>query len=232
MKKGLTVFIVLVLVACFTTVAFADEILFRKIPWFSNYDTVMETLDKLNVTWNTPSSTTGKYIIDYVKEASSNSDRDYQCVCLVSSEGKNLDLQVAGYNVSGMTLFFAFIPDSDGIIDHSVENTSFYMARYTIKSIEDYELSLKDLVSKLTELYGKPRLLQPEDGCDSTIDDIYTWSGDKDTFVYLAGDSNQFGPSIRLYYGTAEGDNLVKNAEKTQRQMDLDALKEAGSDGL
>ena len=231
MKKGLAALLALVLVICISVSAFADEILFRKIPWFSNYETVMETVDKLDATWGNPKSSTGKYIIDYVKEASSNSDRDYQCVCTVGTDSKNLDLQVAGYDVTGMTLFFAFIPGDDGTIDHSLDNTSFYMARYTLK-IDDFDLSLKDLMSKLNDLYGKPKTIESDDGCDSDIDTIYKWSGDKDTFVYLAGDSNKYGPSIRLYYGTSEGDTLIKNAEKIQKQMDLDALKEGGNDGL
>ena len=229
-KRCLTALLALVLLVCFSSVALADEILFRKIPWFSNYETVMETADKLDATWGNPSSSTGKFIIDYVKEASSNSDRDYQCVCTVST-GKGVSLQVAGYNVTGMTLYFAFVPDEDGEIDHSLDNTSFYMARYTL-SIDDYDLSLKDLMGKLNDLYGKPKVIEADDGCDSEIDDIYKWSGDKNTFVYLAGDSNQYGPSIRLYYGTSDGDTLIKDAEKIQKQMDLNTLKEGGSDGL
>ena len=231
MKKKLAVVVAIALVLCLSSAALADEILFRKIPWFSNHETVMETCDQLDVTWGNPKTSTGKFILPTVKEASSNSDRDYPCVCTVSAGKGDVSLQVAGYDVTSMTLYFAYVPGKDGVIDRDLDDTSFYMARYTLK-IGDYDLASKDLMSKLNNLYGKPKTIEPDDGCDSDIDQIYKWTGDKDTFVYLAGDSNQYGPSIKLYYGTAEGDTLIKNAEKIQRQQDLDKLQENGSDGL
>lgn len=234
MKKSiLAVIIVLVLAVCFSSIAFADEILFRSIPWFSNYENVMDTLDKLDVAWSTPSVISGQNILSTVKEESSNSDKEYLCVCTVYANKSDISLQVAGYDVTGMTLYFAYVPGKDGEIDHSLDDTSFYMARYTISMDGDeYDLTLKDLMNKLDDLYGKPKSIKADDGCDSTIDDIYKWSGSKNTFVYLAGDDNRFGASIRLYYGTEEGDTLIKNAEKIQKQQELNHRKDNGSDGL
>ena len=231
MKKScLSALLALVLVIYLSSSALADEIRFLEIPWLSDYETVMETAEKLGVVWEAPKSRNGKLIMDHIERTSSNRDMNYQCVCSVSTNNGG-SLKVAGYGLSGIVLYFAFVPGQDGTIDHSLENTSFYMACYDLK-VNDYKPMVKDLMSKLSVLYGKPKVIETKDGCDSEADDIYKWSGENDTFVYLAGESDALTPSIRIYYGTSEGDTLIKNAENIQRQMEYGESQEDGFDLL
>ena len=234
MKNRLLVMVVaLVLALCMTIPALADEILFRSIPWFGDYNTVTSALQDAPIVWKAPESELGKYVLDEVEERSSNYDRNYQCTYTVTSNKKQSSLKVAGYDVATVKLYFAYTANANGEIDRKVENTSFYLARYTIEPA-DYEVASGDLLEKLTGIYGTPKKVENSNECASGNATYYRWEADNDSFVVLTREDTSFSgePDIYIYYGNNKGTDLIKACEAILKKAEANSLKDAGSDGL
>ena len=234
MKKRFSCFfLVFTLILSVVCVSMAeDEILFRGVPWCSDYDTVINALADGNFSWNDPVITLGKLTKYEIDGMSSNYDQNYQCIYTVNSDKKMTSLTVAGYKLNDVKLYFAFVPNANGKIDHKVENTSFYMAKYTIKPI-DSEVASKDLKEKLTKLYGAPEYIESSNKCASGDSEYPRWNGKDGSFVVLTVQNTSYGePDIYIYYGIDKGDDMIKLAENLQKQAEADDLKDAGTDGL
>lgn len=174
----------------------------------------------------------GKLIKNEIDEMSSNYDQNHQCVYVVNSDSKHTSLSVAGYKVNDIKLYFAFTPNTVGEIDHKVANTSFYMAKYTIKPT-DYDVATNDLKQKLTKLYGSPKYIESANTCSSGDSKYPRWEGANGSFVALTAKNSSYSdPEIYIYYGNDMGDDMIKVAENLQKQAEANDLKNAGTDGL
>ena len=211
----------------------ADEITFRSIPWGSGYDATIDALSDAGITWKKPEKKLGVLIADEVVSSLDDASMNYPDICFVDS--KNVNLKVAGYDVNEVALYFAYTPDANGEITHDTDNTSFYMAMYKISTDETgYPGVIRDLKKKLSDIYGTPKEVDLSDDCNAVTKDYWQWKGSNGTFVYLNGEPNDVWNFfyVRLWYGTSEGDTLVKQAEKTQEDGVTKKLREGGSDGL
>lgn len=232
-KPIVTIVALMAVLVLSTSIAFADEITFRKVPWKSDYQTTMNALNDMDVSWRNPRDKLGILIADEVITSLDKPELDYPCICFV--ESRNCDTKVAGYDVNEVSLYFAYTPNGDGEIDHDVDNTAFYMACYKISTDESgYPATIRDLKKKLSDLYGTPKEVDMSDDCNATTKDYYQWKGSNNTFVYLNGEPNDVWKYfyVRIWYGTSEGDTLIRNAEKTQEELGSKKLREGGSDGL
>lgn len=228
-----SVLVVILIGVLALSAASADEILFRSIPWFQDYETVMAAFSDSGITWYSPSTKMGQTVSDEIEQHSSNSDMNYPCICTVKSKSTG-GLKVAGYDINYVELFFVYTPNSEGKIDHKIENTSFYLARYSIIP-KDYEAAMTDLKSKLTNLYGTVKSRDNSDECASGNAGSYLqWDGDNSTRVVIIREDNPFLSDYEFYifYANDGGTSLIKNAEKLQRQEELNNMNNAGSDGL
>lgn len=236
MRNAIRIIVSLVVILALSTgIAFADEITFRKVPWFSDYDTTMAALSDMDVSWKKPEKKLGILIADEVITSLDKAEMDYPCICYVGCNKRNTSVKVAGYDVEEVSLYFAYTPDKNGSIEYDTDNTSFYMACYKISTDESgYAASIRDLKKKLSDLYGTPKEVDMSSDCNSTTKDYYQWKGENNTFAYINGEPNDVWDYyyIRIWYGTASGDSLVKKAEKIQEDGNSKKLQEGGSDGL
>ena len=194
--------------------------------------------------WNPPRKKLGILIEDIVTRASSNKELDYYDIIFVNKKDRStsVSLKVAGYDVSDIYLYFAVVPNIEDQIDFDIKNTSLYMACYKILP-EEYEIAVEDLLGKLSGIYGNASTVDLGDGCSSMLNHYYKWKGDNSTFVYLTGARGAFDSVIKIYYGTTQGDSLVRIAEgkqksaerkrlKEEKDAELERLKKEGTDGL
>lgn len=164
MKKQVLAFVlVMVLVLpMFSVPAYAEydeEIMFRNIPWGSNYYEVMEALEDVGIKeWGAEKPLTRLNI-----EASKNAmwishesesvepEKLGFCICV---DGKKMPVfTVAGFEVSEITLYFAYTFAEDGTLLLDREHTALYAASYAFRKNTSQVSS--SLLLKLRALYGK-----------------------------------------------------------------------------
>lgn len=234
MRNFIKVVVTLLAVLVFSSsVAFADDITFRSVPWKSDYDSTLAALSDTGISWKKPEKKLGVLIADEVLTSLDDASMNYPDICYVDS--RSVNLKVAGYDIDEVALYFAYTPDANNEITHNTDNTSFYMAMYKISTDEtSYPGVIRDLKKKLSDIYGTPKEVDMSDDCNSTTKDYYQWKGSNGTFVYMNGEPNDVWNYfyVRLWYGTSDGDTMIRQAEKTQDEGISTKLKEGGSDGL
>lgn len=94
------------------------------------------------------------------------------------------DFKVAGYDVDKAVLYFAFLPNTDGIINTKCD-TDMFAAYYDINVPKElYTETIEDLQGKLSGLYGTIITTETEKNSDFTA--IYNiWKGKNDSYVVL-----------------------------------------------
>lgn len=192
------------------------EILFRDIPWGTNYTDVDNQHGDFGLwpisgdSYITPS--VDAVLLDDQYEGLRFEYGDINIV------GNTMDFapEVAGYTPDEVVLYFAYTVN-DGIVNKTEQESAFYGATYRFESM-DLESMSNDLVSKLTSLYGQP---------DENTDDkdmwgnVYTfthWSGTNDTELTLkTTDSSEdstgfYSDEISISYAWRKGDELLQAA--------------------
>ena len=185
MKKLICTLLILM---CFTTHAFADEIQFRDVPWKSTPFEFVSALEKEGTYFNDINAWSADS--NFIEIESSYFDdskwsiSDVPIYKLERFNGeKNAVCVVAGYDVERVVAYFLPVYD-DGVMDtRDVENAQLYKVRYLIKNFPSgvtVDSAYDDLLARLNGIYG--------DGTDDSGDEwerACHWSGENETSVSL-----------------------------------------------
>ena len=148
----------------------------------------------------------------------------------VSARSSSLkNMKVAGYEVSGMYMYFAIVPGADGLPTENVSDSALVMAYYKIEP-KDPDAAYEDLCTKLTGLYGDADYSYEK---SPYITYKYTvWYGSDGSAVSLVKEDYPSGSHyIYIKYAAANADEVLKKAYDA---LVLKESKEAASnvDGL
>ena len=211
MKK--TVCLILSVILCLLTCAvYAEQaqepapILFRNVPWGSNMPDTYAILE--GFTFSSPNQDYAGDVDDNVLEDGEIRFKDYVSAKVYARSLK--DVKVAGYELSGLNLHFAYTTDESGLLPKDEEHTALVFASYTINP-KDLEFVMNDLVGKLTKTYGEPSGHRTT-GRSITYD-IYYWLGGEGTIVSLVGESYSSGSTnVYIRYSFYGADDLYQKA--------------------
>lgn len=213
MKK--TVCMVLSIVLCLLTcTVYAEQtqesapILFRNIPWGSNLPTALAALD--GISFSDPNTDYACTVDYYILEDGDIKYTDHVCAKIYARSRSISDMKVAGYELSGMNLLFAFTTDDSGMLPKDEEHTALAYADYEIKP-KDLQFVMNDLLGKLTKTYGEPAGHRTT-GRSITYD-IYYWTGADGTIVSLVGKDYQSGSTeVSIRYSFYGAEDLFQKA--------------------
>lgn len=222
---------VFVLISLVSSTAYADEILFRDIPWRSNVQTVLGELGL----WD---------IDEYPDRAGKDRISVYPAIIgelgyliLEDAEGYDnsgfeagntfpLELIVAEHEVPYIELQFMYGLDENGDVLYNKENAEFISAKYDIRT-EDYPTSYADLQDKLIWLYGEPVInVSEQHSVNRSLHEKYTvWSGENNTSVilyvkYYTDDTNIYQFDLTIEYGLVDISDELTYREKYNEQVE------------
>lgn len=232
MKRIIALVLVFVLLG---SVSFAEEILFRDIPWGASLSDVESYIAEIGYY-----SAYDEMCMSYWDEenmpplAFVNSTvypTGWQGYCYSGGE-----LSVAGYQVDGIQVLCHYGLSDSGIL-RSKEDSVYYMAAYVLLAT-DIESAYTDLYEKLTGLYGNGvENTEYSEGFtyyeDKKIDYDVTekeavWYGDNNTSVRLEASYSSLGPedyfhnSLMIYYGKTDHDaTLDEIDDAVERELIL-----------
>ena len=200
----LLVVCMLVILSC--TPALADgkdgQILFREIPWGSTYNEVISRLPN-GIEMKSPVGVYHWYPLHEVMSFDTGIGKTaWTDLGFLSQTEENATagMKVAGYDVSQIHLYFAYLPDASGKLPRDDAHTAFFCGYYTIHPI-DVDVVYEDLKSKLTSLYG---------ACTEDNSNLCFWYGANDTMLSLARFRSNFGSNtIYIVYGYAGNDWIL-----------------------
>lgn len=178
----------------FCSVAMADEILFRNIPWGTSATALSNLIKMEEVEIYEDMPLEHARMLEY-EHSFDYTDRNtgFKVCGYTYTESKRI--KVAGYPVYMITGYCAYGRDGDTVL-YDKNDSRMYAAQYVF-NIVDYAAAYSDLQNKLTSLYGK--CVETEDSI-SVLEDggwrdvpiyISTWSGDNGTQVALACSSDE-----------------------------------------
>lgn len=216
MKKFLAV-LLLIMVAFTSVQAFADEILFRNLPWDCSPADVKESFGKylyfrdpmcapLWSQWAHPGLSSADY---------SDTHAGFRLETGYPASG----ITVAGYEIDEARIFFVYGITEDGQLDRSPDAGRLCGAYYSFR-FEDVETAYEDLKAKLTNLYG-----EPEKENDTSI----IWYGDNNTAVRMvwSNDKTNDYNYVDIKYGKTDIEAEIPHImELTAEQERLDAIAE------
>lgn len=232
MKKAIAVILVFLIVS---SVAYADEITFRDIPWDSSMSEIEKLLD-LDFFYTYDEATirrwkniTEKVDWEYINDYSDGWEYIYM------GYGEHA-IKVAGYDVIMNVACRYGIEENDEILKGKSDSV-LCSASYSFDVI-DHTAAYEDLKSKLTSLYGEGTettdVLEgyycgvKSSGEYHTTVKITTWIGENNTEAKLycsvddVDDPLLQNDSLALYYGKADED---KNIDRLQELLHIEALK-------
>lgn len=148
----------------------------------------------------------------------------------IKARPSSLDnLKVAGYEVSGMYMYFANIPGSDGMPTNDAKNTAFIEAYYSIEP-KDADAAYEDLITKLTGLYGDVVYSYEKSPYISYKYNV--WQGTDGSRVCLEKEDYPSGSHyIYIKYAAGNAEELLKNAYQAL-VLEESAGAESNVDGL
>jgi len=196
------------------------EILFRQMPWGTNYIDVTKAFKGMHINdfkggaswynWDIEQICTGKskekYKYDYINMSAIIYDT----------------IEVAGYKSTETDLFFAYLPEENGLLTHDYSDTAFYGARY-IFNPADIDNMEKDLKNKLSSLYGEIDVqLKPWNDMLQNCT-AYGWTGQNDTSVVLtirrsSSTNNLIKDEIWISYFTLKGNEWLETANNAEQR--------------
>lgn len=227
MKKLIYVAFVSVMIFCFVAeTAYADEILFRGLPWYSSMAEVKASF------------TDDSIFVDEVDEAVqvlyskidgnmhnlSYGITGYPAGWVAYSYLEGMDFNVAGYGLSDMMIYCCYGLDEKNV-DREINSSRLYLASYTF-NVVDKQGAFDDLKGKLTSLYGN--------GVENDVESSYyvigendleevsftehriEWLGDNNTAAVLVysesalGNSDLYHQYLVLTYGKTDSDAMVQ----------------------
>lgn len=197
------------------------EILFRNIPWGTDYATV----EKDNPDWNLYKLSGAIYDVKSVKDvlhggSGYTNDYEYTDINIISHNWNDLALNVAGYTATSVNLYFAYVP-VNGILTRDEKDSALYGALYKFGKVNDVFPIEEDLKTKLSKLYGAPDKTDSDQSWTGKIDYRYIyWYGANDTVVclYIRDSKDSEDSEFCISYAWQKGDDLLKAAN--QNEMD------------
>lgn len=191
------------------------EILFKDIPWGTNYTEVDRALPELNLwtltgdaymTFSTDEIVLGEY---------QGIDFEYSDINIIASafNGEN---EVAGYTTSSTSLYFAYVP-VDGVLTKTENDSALYGAQYVFTP-QNLDAMSEDLIEKLSSVYGEPsERINDKDMWDNEYEYVY-WYGQNNTELVMKIVNTQndttgvYDNEIVLSYVWRDGDKLLQQA--------------------
>ncbi len=221
MKKIVSYLLVLCCCLSFITISAnatnEKEILFRDIPWGSNYTDVIEALKDLNVEWNSITNIGYRTTMDIMVDWYKDEETDYKTISFV--DAKKVNEKIAGLPIKNIALYFT-----------NKDTTSLFMAEYEFDTSNMNDSAIDELFNKLAELYGAP----DKNSAAFPSVDIYDYAiipylGKNNTTVYLVwGDPKLDRDSkVSLFYVDGNGEQLAKKHMeelKSERASDKNGL--------
>ena len=189
-----------------------DEILFRGLPWGISYTEASRTLEGEKFYEYPPFLVPDDLhsLVDWFPDIH---------VRWLTSHVKFNDsytkINVAGYDLDELNLFFARTPDENGRIREIKANTALYAAEYKIDFPgKDFDKVVADLKQKLSDVYGKVYTTHKEDSgyWSSETSIYYIWKGKNETYACLCTHDKVF-PEISIIYASREQEKKVKEAD-------------------
>ena len=182
----------LLMITLFAQTAIASEITFRDIPWGSNVDSVLSML--YGSDWQEGYLISEAYISPLGNGFFTEEFGESYCFN-GGFEWKDLRdsyFVVAGHNVAYTSFTFTYGIE-DGVLSLAPEDSQLVKAEYTF-GVTDKFLVYNDLKTKLTSLYGEPKLLRTEEPSFNfdtyaectDIRDACLWYGENNTAVLLS----------------------------------------------
>lgn len=212
------------------------EILFKDIPWGTNYTEVDRILPELNMmsmngeafrTFSTDEIVLGDY---------QGIDFEYNDINIVGI-CSNDEMEVAGYTTSDMSLYFAYIP-VDGVLTKTENDSALYGAQYVFTP-QNLDAMSEDLIEKLSSVYGEPsERINDKDMWGNEYEYVY-WYGQNNTelvmkIVDTTNDTTDvYENEIVLSYVWRDGDKLLQQASDILKQEAIQNEKEIyGNDSV
>ena len=214
----------------FSYTSLAEEpkslILFRDIPWTSNMPSVFSALE--GISFSTPRQDYAGDVAYNLLEGGSIKFDDYVTAEVYAT--KLNGLKVAGYELSGLSLSFAYTADESGLLSKDEEHTAFVYAKYEIKP-KDIDFVMSDLFNKLTKTYGDAAGHRTTGSIIAY--EIYYWIGDDDTIVSLVGGKYSSGSDeVTIRYSFYGADDLYQQAMDALAYEELLNADENDTSGL
>lgn len=166
-------------------------------------------------------------------------DFEYSDINIVGS-ALNEEVEVAGYVTSDLNFYFSYIP-VDGVLTKTEKDSSFYGAQYVF-SPKDLKNMQKDLLEKLTSLYGEPSKSNKDSDLWGNKFTYTYWYGANDTELVLktqdsSEDSTElYEDEICISYVWRKGDELLQNASDILKEeaikKEAEAYENTNTDGL
>ncbi len=203
-------------------------ILFRDIEWGVSLPEALEGMPEgvkfFNIEPGTSLTVYGEMFDTY------NFYLDGDIIGYVSAMSSSLEgIKIAGYELSGIIMRFAFVPNEDGLLIQDDQHTKLYFAQYKLCP-KDLDAAYTDLTEKLSALYGEPDSVTSE---NYLVDKNYTaWEGADNTMLVLYSEVYPSGSKgIEIRYGTLDGDEWMQQANDALiKQESIEAV--SNIDGL
>ena len=218
MKKKLLIVTMITSSLLIASPLFAEtdkEIIFRDIPWGTNYTDVDNILGEFNLLKIAGENFQTKSIDDIIYGDYEGIDFKYGDINIIGSS-LDSDVDVAGYTPEKIQVFLSYVP-VNGIITHADEDSSLYGAQYEFLPV-NIDLMEADLKEKLSGLYGEPDEEKDDKGWLGTSTHYIFWSGANDTELVLKSvrpseDNTLSENEIYISYIWKKGDDLLQAAE-------------------
>lgn len=212
------------------------EILFKDIPWGTNYTEVDRVLTEFDL-WAISGESYKTYSTDEIVLGDYQGiDFEYNDINIIGN-AFNGETEVAGYMTSEVNLFFAYIP-VDGFLTKTENDSALYGAQYVFVP-QNLDAMSSDLIEKLSSVYGEP---------SERIKDVDMWKNEYE-YVYWYGQNNTelvmkivnsendttelYNNEIVLSYVWRDGDNLLQNASDILKQEAIQNEEEVyGNDSV
>ena len=217
-----------------------EEILFRDVPWGTNYIDVTQLLPEFDWYDMSFDGMRNYSVNEIVTGGVDYFDFNNYNLTLVAQPFSNKEIDVAGYTTSDMELYFAYTPTNGEIIREN-SNTALYGATYEIEP-ENLESASTDIINKLTSLYGEPVDEQKETDYLGLFETRTYWKGANDTEVVVrsvdasADTSNLFNDELWIAYVWEKGDDILKEADsiisKTNGDSEASVYGNGSTNGL
>ena len=212
-------FCLLITMLLLVSIAQADEIMFRGIPWGSSIDEVKDALAAMG----------SSFVYKDTNMLSWDACKPYGYDFFEYPTGHKLslipateDFKVAGYSVENITVYCAYGLE-DGVQKKS-KDSNFYLASY-IFDVVDVRAAYNDLKKKLNQLYGDGEIAT---GNATMVWAMYKqeaveWHGDNETGILLnvvtTNEGSDFNmDSLMLFYGKTNSKEMLNTICDTIRQ--------------
>ncbi len=215
------------------------EIIFMDTPWGVSYEEVNKKFPDYNLMCLAGEHYKTMSCDDILLGDYNGIEFEYSDINIIGS-ALNKEVEIAGYVTSDLKFYFSYTP-VDGVITKTEKDTAFYGAQYVF-SPKNLKNMQKDLLEKLTSLYGEPS----ESNTDSDLwgnKFTYTyWYGASDTELVLktqdtSDDSTEiYEDEITISYVWRKGDELLQNASDLLKEQaikeEAEAYDNTNTDGL